>query len=91
MRLVHRNTAEPALKQMASDTLARVDVAAVAAVGRPDRTGKPGVVRRNEDDMKRVRHQAVEPHLDAVIPPAQPLAAWHDLVQGRQVERPKQR
>jgi hypothetical protein len=68
MRLVHDSGAEAALPEMSGAPPPRVNDAGIAAMHRRQRPAQPIGVRRHQDQMDVVRHQAPRPHLDVGRP-----------------------
>ena len=65
MRLVERNRAEAALKQMTGDPHPRIDEARIAPVRLAERKCQPVLGRRHQNEMDMVGHEAIRPHRDA--------------------------
>lgn len=63
MHLVHRDRAEPALPQMASPAVPRVDPPGIAAVGVGKGRPEPVGIGGNDDQVNVVGHQAIGPDL----------------------------
>ena len=65
MRLVHHHRAEPPLPEMAGPAMTRIDEAGVAAVRVGEGPPQAVLVRRHDDDVDMVGHQAIAPDLRA--------------------------
>lgn len=63
VRLIHPHRAETSLPEMPCPALPRVDIAGVAAMGVGEGAPQTLLVRRHDDDVDVVRHQAIAPDL----------------------------
>ncbi len=75
---VERKRVKALLPEVAAPSLAEVDAARVAAVGLAQGGAEPVFVRRHENEMDVVGHQAIGPHLGARL--AAPLAEQGEIV-----------
>ena len=64
MRLVHDHGAEPALPEMDGSLAPRMDDAGIAAVDGGERPAQAVGIRRHQDEVNMVGHQAPCPHFD---------------------------
>ncbi len=78
MDFVQRKRVKALLPEVAAPSLAEVDAARVAAVGFTQGGAQPVFVRRHDNEMDVVGHQAIGPHLGARL--AAPFAEQGEIV-----------